>query len=177
MAIFLVGPGGAGKTTAGALLAKRLGRPFVDLDQRFAEQQGDISRFVDQYGYGVYARANVELYASLSREGFAQPLTIVALSSGFMTYDETVHPDYLRVRGEIERTANTFILLPSLDEETCVAETVRRQLARPFARSAAREEAVIRVRFASYMALPHHKIVTMHPVEIVAEEIIGALQS
>ena len=78
MAIFLIGPGGAGKTTAGALLAKRLGRPFIDLDHRFAEQHGDISRFVDQYGYGVYARANVDLYASLSREGFEQPLNVVA---------------------------------------------------------------------------------------------------
>ena len=57
-----------------------------------------------------------------------------------------------------------------------MTETVRRQLARPFARSAAREEAVIRVRFASYMALPQPKIVTMRPAEIVAEEILGALQ-
>jgi shikimate kinase len=176
MAIFLIGPGGAGKTTVGAALARRLERQFVDLDQRFAEHHGDISQFVDQYGYGVYARANVEHYTSLSREGFGEPLTVVALSSGFMTYDETVHPDYLRVRAEIERAANTFILLPSLDEETCVTETVRRQLARPFARSAAREEAVIRVRFASYMALPQHKIATMRPAEIVAEEIVGALQ-
>ena len=35
--IRLVGPGGAGKTTTGALLAQRVGMPFIDLDERFTE--------------------------------------------------------------------------------------------------------------------------------------------
>jgi adenylate kinase family enzyme len=37
--------------------------------------------------------------------------------------------------------------------QVCVAETVRRQLRRPFARSAEREEQVIRARFPVYMRL------------------------
>jgi shikimate kinase len=32
----LIGPGGAGKSTIGALVAERLGVPFVDLDRHFA---------------------------------------------------------------------------------------------------------------------------------------------
>ena len=64
--IFLIGPGGAGKTTVGHLLAARLGRAFIDLDARFAGKHGDISRFVDSFGYVVYARENVESYVSLS---------------------------------------------------------------------------------------------------------------
>ena len=36
VSITLIGPGGAGRTTVGALIAKRLGIPLVDLDRRFA---------------------------------------------------------------------------------------------------------------------------------------------
>ncbi|MDO4896978.1 MAG: shikimate kinase [Moraxella sp.] len=39
-AIFFVGPMGAGKTTVGKLLAKHLGRTFVDCDWYIAEQTG-----------------------------------------------------------------------------------------------------------------------------------------
>jgi len=42
--ITLIGPGGAGKTTVGALLAERLRIAFVDLDYRFADRSGDISQ-------------------------------------------------------------------------------------------------------------------------------------
>lgn len=40
--IRLVGPGGAGKSSTGLLLAERLGLPFVDLDERFDATVGDI---------------------------------------------------------------------------------------------------------------------------------------
>jgi len=43
----LVGPGGAGKSTIGALLAERLALPFVDLDAWFAARGGDISEYID----------------------------------------------------------------------------------------------------------------------------------
>jgi hypothetical protein len=61
------------------------------------------------------------------------------------------------------------VLLPSLDRETCVAETVRRQLSRSFnRRDRAREEAVIRERFDRYMHLPSLKVETMRPAHEVA---------
>src|SRR5437016_4438008 len=114
----LVGPGGAGKSTTGALLAERLRVSFVDLDQYFSERVGDISEFMEKHGYGEYARENVESYCSLlRRENWPG---VMALSSGFMTYDRNAHPDYSRVRSEVERCPNTFALLPSLDREVCV---------------------------------------------------------
>src|SRR5207253_2276547 len=96
-------------------------------------------------------------------------------SSGFMTYASDTHPAYGCVRRELEECARTFVLLPSLDRELCIAETVRRQVARPFGRSPEREEAVIRARFEVYMALSTRKIETMRSTAAIVDEIVAAL--
>ena len=168
--IRLIGPGGAGKSTIGALLAARLEVPFVDLDRHLAGRVGDISDYINRHGYEAYARENVEAYCSLSRCG------VVALSSGFMTYAIDAHRDYGRIRRELAAGAHTFVLLPSLDRELCVAETVRRQIARPFGRSPEREEAVIRERFEIYRDLPVRKVETMRPAATIVDEIVGSWQ-
>jgi shikimate kinase len=171
--IRLIGPGGAGKSTVGAVLAEHLGVGFFDLDRHFARWIGDIGEYIDLNGYDVYARANVEAYCSLQRENACSG--VQALSSGFMAYSDDVHAEYLRLRHDIEMHPNTFVLLPSLDRDACVAETVRRQVARPFGRSAAKEEAVIRSRFKIYVALSARKIETMRPLRQVVDEIASAL--
>jgi shikimate kinase len=173
--IWLIGPGGAGKSSAGALVAHHLGLPFRDLDVRFAERCGGIDEYIAARGYEGYARANVEVGLSLLAD--ARP-AVVALSSGFMTYPPGVHPAYLTLRREVEGSPTTFVLLPSVDLEACVAETVRRQLARPFGRrGAAREEAVIRERFPIYAAMPAHKVETMRPPADVAAAIVARLSA
>lgn len=171
--IRLIGPGGAGKSTIGALLAERLDVPFVDLDRHFADRVGDISEYIGRHNYEAYARENVEAYCSLFR-GETRP-GVVALSSGFMTYSIDAHHEYARGRREIEECTQTFLLLPSLDRALCVAETVRRQVARPFGRSPEREEAVIRTRFEIYMALPMRKVETMCPPAVLVDQILAAL--
>jgi shikimate kinase len=170
--IRLVGPGGAGKSTIGALLAERLEVAFVDLDRYLAGRIGDISEYIARYGYDAYVRENVETYCSLLRAE-TRP-GVVALSSGFMTYPHDIHPEYSRVRRELEHHPNTFVLLPSFDRDVCVAETVRRQIARPFGRPSAKEEAVIRARFEIYMSLPVRKIETIRPAAAV-DEIVAPL--
>ena len=170
--IWLIGPGGAGKSTAGPLVAERLGLPFHDLDVRFAERFGGIDEFIAARGYEGYARANVEACLAVLED--ARP-GVVALSSGFMTYPLGVHPGYPELRRQVERSPATVVLLPSLDPETCVAETVRRQLARPFGRGASREEEVIRERFPIYCSMPAHKVETMRPPADVAAAILARL--
>jgi shikimate kinase len=167
----LIGPGGAGKSTIGALLGQRLDVPYLDLDRHFAGRVGDISEYIGRHGYDVYARENIEAYCSLFRGEIRDD--VVALSSGFMTYASDAHPEYGRVRRELEESTHTFILLPSLDRELCVAEIVRRQVARPFARSPEKEEAVIRARFGIYMALPMRKVETMRPTAAIVDEILA----
>ena len=171
--IRLIGPGGAGKSTIGALLAERLDITFLDLDRHLVGRVGDISEYIGRHGYDAYTRENVGAYCSLFRDGIRPE--VVALSSGFMTYASDTHPEYGRVRRELEEGAQTLVLLPSLDRELCVAEIVRRQLARPFGRSADREEAVIRARFEIYKALPMQKIETMPPTAMIVNEIVTAL--
>jgi shikimate kinase len=169
LAITLIGPGGAGKSTIALLLAERLRIRAVDLDRLFAERAGDISEYIKRFGYDVYARHNVETYRLTLQEGTEG--TVVALSSGFMTYSQDIHPDYPRLRRDIEQSPATLVLIPSLDRELCVAETVRRQLARPFARPRAAEDAVIRARFPLYVGLPPRKIETMKSLSLIADEI------
>jgi shikimate kinase len=126
MRIHLVGPGGAGKSTVGVLLSERLNAPCVDLDRCFREREGDISDYLQRRGYQAYARRNVEVYRCIATED-----GVVALSLGFMTYAEEVHPSYVDIHASIAESSTTFVLLPSLDLETCVAEIVRRQVQRP----------------------------------------------
>jgi len=171
--IRLVGPGGAGKSTVGAVLAVRLGLTFSDLDRHFTSRFGDISAYIDGLGYRAYARENVEAYRSLFR-GADHP-GVAALSWGFMTYTNDIHPEYRAVLAGIKECPTSFVLLPSFDREVCVAEIIRRQTARPFGRPAVKEEAVIRERFEVYMALPIRKFETLRPVMEVVDDLAAAL--
>lgn len=171
--VHLVGPGGAGKTTIGSPLASRLGLQFIDLDAEFTARFGDISAYLDTYGYQAYAAENVALYIDLVAA--AVPPGVAALSSGFMTYSQEIHPDYASLRQRIGSSPSTFVLLPSLVLEECVHETVRRQVQRPFARSAEREEQVIRERFFIHVDLAARKVETARPMEAILAALIAAL--
>ena len=172
--VALVGPGGSGKTTVGPLIAQRFGIGFVDLDRCFSDRIGDISGYINRFGYEAYARANVETYCSLSHNVTAP--RVVALSSGFMMYPRQIHPDYRQLRAGLEQSHTTFVLIPSLAVEQCVAETVRRQMTRPFCRSPAKEEAVIRERFPLYVGLPNQKIETTRPLAAIVDELLSAVR-
>jgi shikimate kinase len=48
MRVHLAGPGGAGKSTVGPLLAALLACEFVDLDRAFEAAHGNIDTFIDR---------------------------------------------------------------------------------------------------------------------------------
>ncbi|MFT3799791.1 MAG: shikimate kinase [Burkholderiaceae bacterium] len=175
MKIRLIGPGGAGKSTVGALLSELLVTRCIDLDASFVSRFGDVGRHIEEFGYRSYASRNVEIYLRHDTETDDEE-PIIVLSSGFMTYAADIHPAYDRCRADIVGGAASFVLLPSVDLETCVRETVRRQMARPFARSADREEAVIRQRFDLYQRLPVTMIETMRPPMEVARDVCSRIR-
>jgi len=52
--VVLVGPMGVGKTTVGKKLARVLNLEFVDTDQVFVAEHGNISEFFDKYGESAF---------------------------------------------------------------------------------------------------------------------------
>jgi shikimate kinase len=156
------------ESSVGHALAKRLGAAFIDLDEEFKVRAGDITTYINANGYHACAGQNVRAYVEAVvalQEG-----AVIALSSGFMTYDPDVDATYPELRAQIATRPTTFVLLASLDYEVCVCETVRRQLTRPFSRSAEREEEVIRQRFGACCQLPAMKVETLGPIDAVERD-------
>ncbi|PLC07166.1 shikimate kinase [Variovorax sp. RO1] len=150
--LHLIGPGGTGKTTVGPHLARRLGWQFIDLDERFMSSEGSINAVIEASGYLGYARRNVAVYRAV-RSALTTP-SVLALSSGFLTYPEDVDVGYPALRCAIETDALTSLLLPAFELEACVEAIVQRQLSRPYLRGdRASEERRIRERFPKFMAM------------------------
>lgn len=62
MNIILIGFMGAGKTTVGAVLAKKLNQPLFDTDQLIEKQEGmSVSRIFELYGEGEFRRLETEM--------------------------------------------------------------------------------------------------------------------
>jgi shikimate kinase/3-dehydroquinate synthase len=75
----LVGFMGAGKTTVGVEVARRLGRPFVDVDVEIEQSEGPIADLFEQRGEAAFR----ELEARLTRDICARrDLLVVALGGG-----------------------------------------------------------------------------------------------
>jgi len=65
--LYLVGPMGVGKTTIGRLLAQKLGRVFVDLDDEIEQRSGaSIPWIFDVEGEAGFRRREAELLKELS---------------------------------------------------------------------------------------------------------------
>ncbi|WP_346779574.1 shikimate kinase [Burkholderia sp. Ac-20345] len=168
--VHLIGPGGAGKTTVGALVAARLNWRFVDVDQCFLSVHGNIADFIRDRGYAEYASHNVRLYEQLKPDMSAP--AICAVSSGFMLYPDETAPAYPALRRGIEEDGFTALLLPSFDLERCAKLVVGRQLSRPYLdANEADETRKIRGRFPAFMRLTCKRFESDGPPEHVAADI------
>jgi shikimate kinase len=167
--LHLIGPGGSGKTSVGPLLGALLNWQFLDLDAEFMRSEGDIAQCIGTRGYEGYARRNLSVYLGLRQT--ANMPSVIALSSGFLTYAADIDPRYASARRDIEANPLTALLLPSFELERCVEIVVKRQLARPYlAGNRAREEQRIRERFPLFIALRCTRFRSdASPVQIASE--------
>lgn len=114
-------------------------------------QEGNISHFINVYGYRQYAIRNLEIYIQISQSLSLSDMRIIVCSSGFMCYPDDISKDYLRIKKQIENHDFTFLLLPSLYLETCVNEIINRRVQRSYLNlSKEKETQKIRKRLSVY---------------------------
>jgi len=172
--LYLVGPGNVGKTTVGALVADRLGRPFIDLDQEFMTRVGHIGQLIDQQGYADYRRRNSELLREIVSQ--ADEPTVIALSSGFLVRQG--HSGTDDDQSWLAVTGVTCLLLPSPDVEADVNLIADRAASRPYLKTNRdREIEKYRQRFAEYQAAgADHTVYSTEPPEVIAEQIVKKIE-
>lgn len=173
MHLFLIGPGGAGKSTVGEKLAVRLGYAFVDLDAQFCERVANIREYLKSDGYEAYLEHNAALFDALLLERCQQNV-VFALSSGFLATD--IRPDIVqRNRQRVRESGRSILLMPSKDVDVACGCIVKRQLKRGFGLERDKEEAKFRQRFPDYMALGDIQIFAMGSPEVIVHNIMAAL--
>lgn len=127
--LFLIGPGGVGKTTVGPLIAEKLGRKFLDLDDIFCERLENISVYIQKRGYAEYVIANSDLFATLLAE--QQEPSVMALSSGFL-YVEVLPKTVQKNRVRVTANGVSILLQSGQTPQDGVETVVQRQLSRGF---------------------------------------------
>lgn len=84
--VVLVGFMGAGKTTAGRMLAQRLGLPFVDSDHVVAQRAGrTIAEIFDQDGEAAFRALEARVIADLA----SGPPVVLSLGGGAVESEAT----------------------------------------------------------------------------------------
>lgn len=67
--VVLIGMPGGGKSTVGALVAARLGRPFVDVDERIAQRAGmPVPEIFERLGEAAFRRYETEAVREVCKE-------------------------------------------------------------------------------------------------------------
>ncbi len=95
--IYLVGYMGAGKTTAGRLLADKLGWRFVDLDEAFAQIHGlTTAEYIRQYGLEAFRKKEKYVVEDLADQ-IPYEHIIYATGGGYPCWEDNM--DCLRELG------------------------------------------------------------------------------
>lgn len=164
--IFLVGGRGAGKTTVGRALARKLGCAFTDMDRFLCERAGmSVADIVAAEGWsGFRARECAALRAAAEMAAHVPEGAVIATGGGIVL--DAGNRSFLR--------ANGVVFWLSLPPETAAARLAASPLAaqRPSLTGKSMLEEVREVlaaRAPLYAACAHHKMdATASPDEICA---------
>lgn len=169
--IFLIGPGGVGKSTLGAELARMLAWPVIDLDLEFCDRLGIIGPFIVANGYETYRRENLQLATSLVAS-LTQP-TIFVTASGFLAaaHDSA---DYRQASALVD-TGYGVTLLPSSDLATATEIVVDRQMSRGYTSDRAGEISKFERRFGIYRDKGDMLVLSTAPPDETARAVIERL--
>ena len=170
-ALFLLGPGGVGKSTLGLELARKLAWPLVDLDLEFCQQLGLIGDFLRAHGYERYREANLALAQKLV--SFHKEPIIFVTASGFLAAQAGTR-DNAEAHNLIA-TGYGITLLPSLDLEAATQLVVARQMTRGFDVPQELEDRKFRERFPIYLREGDALVVSVASPPQIADTLIEAL--
>jgi shikimate kinase len=166
--LFLIGPGGVGKSTVGIHLAHLLGWDLIDLDHSFIGEVGDIGAYIRAHGYEGYIEANSKLAHRLIPG--TKERSIFVLSSGFLVTDVR-HDIVERNRQLVSSAGHTVLILPSQDIAEACRIVVERQLRRGFGLNPDRERKKFLSRFHAYCELGQTQVFTQAAPECIAAAI------
>ncbi|MCF3639060.1 hypothetical protein LXM94_03665 [Rhizobium sp. TRM95111] len=169
--IFLLGPGGVGKSTVGRVLAERLGWPLIDLDNEFCDRIDLIGNFISANSYDTYRQRNLALAKRLVGE-ITRP-TIFVTPSGFLTASKE-SDDYLDSK-ELVESGYGIVLLPTSDLQLATSIVVERQLKRGFNLRRETEERKFKERFPRYTAEGDAIITSIEAPPDIAEAILASV--
>jgi 3-dehydroquinate synthase len=112
--LFLFGPPGVGKTTVGKLLAERLGRPFIDIDESIERQQGQsVNILINTCGEAAFRRIESEFCAYLAGQS-----NLVVASGGGALLNPEIRSETLASSCVILLTAEEHELVDRLGSDT-----------------------------------------------------------
>jgi shikimate kinase len=170
--LFLIGPGGVGKSTSGPLLAERLGYRFVDVDREFCARIANISEYIGTQGYVAYCHANADLIERLLEASTKN--TVFAMPSGCLVHDEC--PEVaLRNAETLRQHGLSILLLPSRSVEESTELIVARQLGRGFGLNGSREREKYRNRHPRYLAMGDIQVFSCESPTAIAAQMQRAL--
>jgi shikimate kinase len=164
--VFLVGFMGAGKTSVGRALSRRLGLPFEDLDERIQQREGKtIEQIFRESGEAVFRKAETAALRELLEE-LRHSTCVVALGGGAF-----VESDNLKLIDGVE-VSSIFLDAP-------VEELLRRceeeQKERPLRQNPKQFRELYEERRRSYMKAARRIETSGKDVDTVAAEVACSL--
>jgi shikimate kinase len=172
--IFIVGLGGSGKTTSGSLLAKKLNFNFIDLDDEFRKNYGDIGDHISKFGSQSYGYKNSKLFLNLIEKHRRK--TVFVLPPGFVVNKKlgnsrmtSRHLDLMQKNGLM------ILLLPSADYNQCLQILLKRQLRRGLGYNKKGVRKDVSTRFSKFKKLGDIKIFSVDKPDKIVNNIVSKL--